>query len=121
MENYQQKTTINGVVINIHGDSHKVNKRVRREASFRVPPPPTFNGAPGRANSPTLSSASGSPYPMNQGSNPGPPMNSVESARARAMQVRNGIFVAKLFFMSGFWLVWIEFWSILRHFLLGQK
>ena len=87
MEPYGHKTanTINGVVINIHGDSHstKVGKRIRRADSFRVPPPPSFNGAV-RASSPTLSSASGSsPYPA-------PPMNSVpvESARARALQVR---------------------------------
>lgn len=84
---HKTATTINGVVINIHGDSHstKVGKRVRREASFRVPPPPSFNGA-GRASSPTsLSSASGSPYPGAP-----PPMNSVpvESVRARALQVR---------------------------------
>ena len=92
MEPYGHKTatTINGVVINIHGDSHstKVGKRIRREASFRVPPPPSFNGA-GRASSPTLSSASGSsPYPA-------PPMNSVpvESARARALQVRSMYFL----------------------------
>ena len=81
---HKTATTINGVVINIHGDSHstKVGKRVRREASFRVPPPPSFNGS-GRATSPTLSSASGSPYPA-------PPISSVpvESARARALQVR---------------------------------
>ena len=93
MEPYGHKTatTINGVVINIHGDSHstKVGKRVRREASFRVPPPPSFNGA-GRASSPTLSGSSGSPYPA-----PGaPPINSVpvESARARALQVRKCLF-----------------------------
>ena len=97
MEPYGHKTatTINGVVINIHGDSHstKVGKRIRREASFRVPPPPSFNGA-GRASSPTLSSASGSsPYPA-------PPMNSVpvESARARALQVRS------MYFFDSFYL-----------------
>ena len=91
MDGYGHKTatTINGVVINIHGDSHstKVGKRVRREASFRVPPPPSFNGS-GRASSPTLSSNSGSPYPN------APPMTSVpvENARARAIQVRHTFF-----------------------------
>merc|ERR1711899_454475 len=92
MENYGHRTatTVNGVVINIQGDSHTTKvggKRVRRDASFRVPPPASFNGA-GRASSPTLSSASGSsPYPA-------PPMNSVpvESARARALQVRSMCF-----------------------------
>ena len=88
---HKTANTINGVVINIHGDSHstKVGKRVRREASFRVPPPPSFNGS-GRASSPTLSSNSGSPYP----NLPAPPMNSVpvENARARAIQVRLTLF-----------------------------
>merc|ERR1712029_788452 len=61
----------------------KVGKRVRREASFRGPPPPSFNGS-GRASSPTLSSNSGSPYPNLSA----PPMNSVpvENVRARAIQ-----------------------------------
>ena len=90
MENYGHRTatTVNGVVINIQGDSHTTKvggKRVRRDASFRVPPPASFNGA-GRASSPTLSSASGSPYPASAA----PPMNNVpvESVRARALQVR---------------------------------
>ena len=94
--------TINGVVINIHGDSHstKVGKRIRRADSFRVPPPPSFNGAAGRASSPTLSSASGSsPYPA-------PPMNSVpvESARARALQVRPDLTFSNFLFF--FYLTW---------------
>ena len=93
---HKTANTINGVVINIHGDSHstKVGKRVRREASFRVPPPPSFNGS-GRASSPTLSSNSGSPYPNLSA----PPMNSVpvENARARAIQVRLD-FVYNFFF-----------------------
>ena len=91
MENYGHRTatTVNGVVINIQGDSHTTKvggKRVRRDASFRVPPPASFNGA-GRASSPTLSSASGSPYPASANA---PPMNNVpvESVRARALQVR---------------------------------
>ncbi len=89
MENFGRKTatTINGVVINIHGDTHTTTskmasvattgttgpdpgipgssggKKIRRDASFRVPPPPSYNGGSGRASSPTLSSASGSPYP----------------------------------------------------------
>ena len=89
MENYGHRTatTVNGVVINIQGDSHTTKvggKRVRRDASFRVPPPASFNGA-GRASSPTLSSASGSPYPPTGA----PPMSNmpVESVRARALQV----------------------------------
>ena len=88
MENYGHRTatTVNGVVINIQGDSHTTKvggKRVRRDASFRVPPPASFNGA-GRASSPTLSSTSNSPYPPSA-----PPMNNVpvESVRARALQV----------------------------------
>ena len=93
MENYGHRTatTVNGVVINIQGDSHTTKvggKRVRRDASFRVPPPASFNGA-GRASSPTLSSASGSPYPPASAN--APPMNNVpvESVRARALQVRD--------------------------------
>ena len=98
MENYGHRTatTVNGVVINIQGDSHTTKvggKRVRRDASFRVPPPASFNGA-GRASSPTLSSASGSPYPASANA---PPMNNVpvESVRARALQVRYFFFADK--------------------------
>ncbi len=97
MENYGHKTatTINGVVINIGHSASGANdqkivhsastKKVRRDPSFRVAPPTSFNGH-GRAPSPTLSSASGSPFP--QGNGP-LPINSVpvESVRARALQV----------------------------------
>ena len=113
MENYGHRTatTVNGVVINIQGDSHTTKvggKRVRRDASFRVPPPASFNGA-GRASSPTLSSASGSPYPASANA---PPMNNVpvESVRARALQVRYFFQTKTLYFL---FYIFLEKWKYL--------
>ena len=89
MDNFnglKSATTVNGVVINIHGDSHKVGKRVRREASLRLPPS-NFNVNGNGRTSPglTASNITASPFKHEVNNGNGAP-------RPRVLQVRNVCF-----------------------------